>query len=82
MARVVLPGEMAGRFGLAATEFDLDAASMRELYRALEARYPGLGTELSDRMFAILDGEIVQDALFEPLEPGTEVAFMPKIRGG
>lgn len=82
MARVVLPGEMAGRFGLTATTFDVDADSMRALYRAVEARHPGLGEELGEKMFAILDGEIVQDALFEPLAPDTEVAFMPKIRGG
>ncbi len=82
MAKIVLPGELAGRFGLTETQFELDAGSMRELYRTLDARHPGLGEELSGKMFAILDGEIVQDAFLEPLQPGTDVAFMPLIKGG
>lgn len=82
MARVTLPQELAGRFGIATTCFEIDAASMRQLYRAIDRDYPGLGEELQKNMFAILDGEIVQDAFLETLLPETDVAFMPLIRGG
>ncbi len=82
MARIILPGEMAGRFNVPKIEFDLDAETVRELYTKLDREYPGLGEELQKTMFAILDGEIVQDAYLEHLSPSTEIAFMPLIKGG
>lgn len=82
MARIILPGEIAGRFNITKGEFDLPANSMRELYRKLDDEYPGLGEELQKTMFAILDGEIVQDAFLETLSANTEVNFMPLIKGG
>ena len=47
----------------------------------LEARWPGIGERLSKSAVAI-DGQIYQDAFLEPVEPASEVFFMPRIEGG
>lgn len=54
---------------------------MRGLLAELERRFPGLGEALREAAVAI-DGEIVPDALLEPLEPASEVHFLPRVGGG
>jgi molybdopterin synthase sulfur carrier subunit len=81
MARVVLSGSLVTLAG-GRTALDVPAANVRQLMRALEAQYPALGPELRSGMAIAIDGEIVQDALLEPLGPDTEVHFLPAIGGG
>jgi molybdopterin converting factor small subunit len=59
----------------------IEARSFRELVTALEARFPGLREPLEGIAVAI-DGEIVQEPLLEPIQPGSEVHFLPRISGG
>jgi molybdopterin synthase sulfur carrier subunit len=61
---------------------DVDARSVRELLRLLEARFPGLGEMVEAEMSLAIDGEIHQDALMEPLGPSSEVVLIPRISGG
>lgn len=61
---------------------DIDARSVRELVRMLEARFPGLGELVEAEMALAIDGEIHQDALMEPLGPASEVVLIPRISGG
>eukprot|EP01037_Dinobryon_pediforme_P017571 gene17571-17774_t len=49
---------------------------------ALERRFPGLGEHLDRKMAFAVNGEIHQDAWFEPIEDGSEVVVLPKIGGG
>ncbi len=63
-------------------QFEVPAASVRELLRALEQRYPGLGELAAEGMAIAIDGEIHQDALNEPLAPDAEVVLIPRIGGG
>lgn len=63
-------------------EFDVEAATVREMIRELDRRYPGLGDHIERRMAVSIDGVIHQDALFAPLSPGSEVYLIPKIGGG
>lgn len=62
--------------------FDVDAATVRGLIRALEARFPGLGELVEQEMSLAIDGEIHQDAMSEPLGPTSEVVLIPRISGG
>ena len=64
------------------TEFEVDAATVREAIRELDRRYPGLGEHIERRMAIAIDGEIHQDALFTPLTAASEVVLIPKIGGG
>ncbi len=62
--------------------FDVEAATVREMIRELDRRYPGFGEHIERRMAIAIDGEIHQDALFAPLPPGSEVVLIPRIGGG
>lgn len=62
-------------------EVDVEAADIRGLLDALEARFPGSREALAKSAVAV-NGEIYQDAFLEPLEPGAEVFFMQRIEGG
>jgi len=79
---VVAVGGDCARFADGATEFDVPAATVGELIRALEARHPGLGDYIDRRMAIAIDGAIHQDAFAEPLRPDSEVYLIPKIGGG
>ena len=59
----------------------IEAANVRELIKALGARYPDLREPLESMAVAI-DGEIVNEPLLEPLSPNSDVHFLPPIGGG
>ena len=83
MAKVLLNGDLARRFVGGDIDLDIEAASMRRLFAALEDLYPGIGEVLTDGSLAVaIDGIIIQDAFLEPLEGDSEVVFLPAIRGG
>jgi molybdopterin converting factor small subunit len=60
----------------------IDAKDVRGLLRALEARFPGFGEALGREYAVAIDGEILHDALLEPLGDESEVVFLPRISGG
>ena len=82
MATVLAAADSVLAFTGGERRFEAPAASVREMIRWLDARYPGLGAHIEGRMAIAIDGEIHQDALFEPLAPGAEVVLIPKIGGG
>jgi molybdopterin converting factor small subunit len=59
----------------------VDAPRVKELLAELGRQFPGLDAELDDLAVAI-DGHVHHDALYLPLQPLTEVYFVPKIAGG
>lgn len=61
---------------------DVAADDVRQLIRALDARFPGLGAALGDDTAVAIDGEIVNDPLLEAVEADSEVDFLPRISGG
>ncbi len=80
--RVVL----ASRFGQAYTrgikEFDLDAKNLRGVINAMNELYPGLGEHLERETMVAIDGEIREIVYSQPLRPGCELMFIPRIEGG
>ena len=81
MARVVLPSSLA-RYTGGVTELEVEAADIRGVIRALEARYAGIGRELEEGMAVAVDSQIHQDDLFAAVRPESEVCFLPRIGGG
>ncbi len=81
MARVVLTANMKPFTG-GVTELELEAKDVRQLFKSLEARYPGLKPYLEEGMAVAIDGQIYQDSLFEPIGPESEVFLLPQIGGG
>jgi molybdopterin converting factor small subunit len=67
-----------------AESVEIQARDVRELLRALDARFPGLSTQIGDATAIAIDGEILPhaEALMESLRPDSEVHFLPQIGGG
>jgi molybdopterin converting factor small subunit len=82
MARVVSISSRVRELTGGLDTFNVDAGTVGGLIRALEARFPGLGALVENEMSLAIDGEVFQDALAEPLQPGTEVVLIPRISGG
>lgn len=81
MARVVACSECWPLTG-GASEFEVEATTVRELIRKLDDRFPGLGELVDRRMAFAIDGEIHQNAWFSPIGADSEVYLIPKIGGG
>ena len=79
--RVVLTGNLTQHTGGAA-EFELEASSVRQLFRLLSERYPPIEPHLETGIAVAINGQIYQDAWLEPIPPGAEVCLMPQIGGG
>ncbi len=82
MARVVLPSSVARQYAGGTTEIEVEGETVRDIVRALEARYPGLGAMIEAAMAIAIDGEIFQDPYLEPVRADSEVFVLPKIGGG
>jgi molybdopterin converting factor small subunit len=81
MPRVVLVGNLAQLTGGVA-EFQLSATSVKQLFQQLTELHPALEPHLAEGLAVAIDGQIYQDALFQPIEPNSEVFLMPQIAGG
>ena len=81
MARVVLVGNLAQLTGGVA-EFQLSATSVKQLFDQLSELHPGMRPHLEEGIAVAIDGQIYQDALFQPIAPDSEVFLLPQIAGG
>ena len=81
MPRVVLVGNLAQITGGVA-EFHLSATSVKQLFQQLSELHPALGPHLEEGVAVAIDGQIYQDALFQPIGPSSEVFLLPQIAGG
>jgi sulfur-carrier protein len=81
MARVIAGSECWPYTG-GASEFVIEASTVREVIAQLDARFPGLGAFIDRRMAFAIDGEIHQNAWFSAIGPDSEVCLIPKIGGG
>ena len=82
-ARVVLSSGFSRRYTGGTKEFEIEAATLRDVIRALDKMYPGLGEHLEEETTVAIDGEI-HDApgYYQKLRQGSEVFFIPKLEGG
>jgi sulfur-carrier protein len=81
LAKVSLIGNLAQLTGGVA-EFQIPATSVRQLFRELSERHPALEPHLAEGVAVAIDGQIYQDALFQPIGPDSEVFLLPQIAGG
>jgi len=77
----VLIGNLAQLTGGVA-EFQISATSVKHLFQQLAELHPALGRHLDEGVAVAIDGQIYQDALFEPIAPDSEVFILPQIAGG
>jgi len=81
VARIALSSALAP-YTDGVLEKDLDVANVRQLFQALEARYPELRDQLEAGIAVAIDNEIFQDALLQPIARDSEVILIMKIAGG
>lgn len=82
MPRVVLSDNICRLLAGGAAELEVAATSFRRLITELEARFPGLGRQVEQRMALAIDGVIYQDSTGAELTEGSEIVLIPKIGGG
>ena len=82
MTKVVITGSAVRQYTGGQTEFEVTATTFGRLVRELEAKFPGLGTQVEEGMAVAIDGVIYQDAYGAILGPDSEVVLIPKIGGG
>jgi sulfur-carrier protein len=81
-ARVVFTSGFSRRYTGGVTEFAVEAKSLRGIIKEMDRRYPGLGEHLEEETTVAIDGEIHEVGYYQPVRPGTEIFFIPKLEGG
>ena len=82
-ARVVLSSGFSRRYTGGTREFEIEAKSLRDVIKALDKLYPGLGEHLEEETTVAIDGEIHdQPTYFQQVRDGCEIFFIPKLEGG
>ena len=81
MAHVTLIGNLRQWTG-GVVELDVEAANVRQLFAALAERFPALAPHLEEGLAVAIDGQIYQEALFQPIGPEAQVHVLPQIAGG
>jgi sulfur-carrier protein len=61
---------------------EVEVSNVRQLIIELDRRFPGIGAQLRAGTAVAIDGEIIQEALLEPIGPTSEVHFLPSLGGG
>jgi sulfur-carrier protein len=87
MIHVFIPSQMRDLTGGAALA-EVEGATVRQVIKALEARYPGVrdrlcaGDELRPGLSVSVNGTVSRLGLLQKLPDGAEVHFLPAIGGG
>ncbi len=78
---VEIPSALRDHCG-GALHVEVEAGTVRQVLRRLEARFPGFGERLGTEFAVAIDGEIHPDPWLEPVPPGGELHFLPPLAGG
>ena len=81
-ARIVLTSGFSRRYTNGVKEFAIEATTMRGVIKAMDTLYPGLGEHLEEETSVAIDGELHEVVYTQPVRPGCEIFFIPRIEGG
>lgn len=81
MVKVQLGGPLRNAAG-GQTEFEVEAANIKQLLARLGESQPRLKPVLDKGVAVAIDGQIYRDAWFQPIPPGSEVFILPRMAGG
>ena len=65
-----------------ASVIQVEAQTIRELFRKLEEQYPGMAPHLARGVAVSINGKIFRDSWQEQLPEGAEIYLLPRIQGG
>jgi sulfur-carrier protein len=81
MVRVKLGGPLMSQAG-GTTEFEVEAATIRDLLARLGELYPQLRPVLDRGVTVAVNGTIYRGAFLAPISEGSEVSLLPALVGG
>jgi len=81
MVQVALWGSLSAVAG-GKQALDIEAKDIRELFRKLEERYPGLKPHIERGIAVSIDGVIYRDTWSKELPKDAEIYLLPRIAGG
>jgi sulfur-carrier protein len=81
-ARVVFTSGFSRRYTGGVREFEVEAKNLRGVLKAMDELFPGLAETLEEETTVAIDGELHETGYFQPVPPGAEVFFIPKLEGG
>jgi len=64
------------------TEMDVEATTVRQLFRHLRERFPNIESHMEDDIAVAINGTVYQDAWFEKISEDSEVHLIPRVGGG
>ena len=65
-----------------ASSVEIEANDIREMFRKLEERYPGMAPHIARGIAVSINGKIFRDSWGEKLPPAAEIYLLPRIQGG
>jgi sulfur-carrier protein len=81
-ARVMFTNGFSRRYTGGVREFIIEATTLRGVIKALDALYPGIREHIEEETTVAIDGELHEISYLQPVPPGSEVFFIPKLEGG
>jgi molybdopterin synthase sulfur carrier subunit len=63
-------------------KIEIEAKDIRELFRKLAERYPGLQPQIDRGVAVAIDGTIYRDSWGTKLPIGSEIFLLPRLSGG
>lgn len=81
MAEVHLWGALRPSAG-GASSVQVNARTIRELFRKLEEEYPGMAPHIARGVAVSINGKIYRDTWEQELPEGAEIYLLPRIQGG
>lgn len=81
MVEVTLWGSVGAAAG-GQQKVDVEAKDIRELFRKLATRYPGLEPLIDNGIAVSIDGVIYRDSWSKELPEDAEIFLLPRLAGG
>ena len=80
--KVTFTAGFSRRYTASIREIEVQAKNIRGVIRAMNELFPGLGETLEEETSIAIDGVIHEVDYTQPVKPGAEVFFIPRIEGG
>src|SRR5262249_26697606 len=78
-ALVMFTAGFSRRYTGGGREFEIEAKNLRGVIQEKDKLYPGLGLHLEEETIVPIGGAIHETAYVQPIRPGCEVFFIPKL---
>jgi len=82
LVRIAFTAGFARRYTGGVRDLEVPARNLRGVIRELDERFPGIAHALEEETNVAIDGQLYEVDFTQPVNPGSEVFFIPRIEGG